>query len=61
MSHWTHMGDFMYEPTPGSYSKWMWCPDDVGYPERILNIIERLRHTLEPLNHGPSLVLFTLF
>lgn len=48
----------MYEAPPGSNAEWIRCPDEAGYPKRVLAITERLRDTQAPLNSKPSFVLF---
>lgn len=58
LAHWAHMGARMYEASPGLNSEWVLSPDDVVYPERVLNIIERFRHTRQLLNPGPSFLSF---
>lgn len=52
------MGKFKYGTHPDLDSKWRRCQDGTSYVERILHIVERLRHMRQPINLGPSFVSF---
>lgn len=58
LDHSMHMGGFKYKTPPGLDSRWIRGADKAGYAQRVLDIIERLRHTQKPLSPRPSFDLF---
>lgn len=50
LNHSEHMGELIYEAQPSLDSRWIQSQDEVDYPERVLQIIERLHQTWEPLS-----------
>lgn len=56
VTNWTQMPRLIYKAKSGLGFRRIRCLYEIDYPEWVLYIIERFRHTREPLNSGPFFV-----